>query len=171
MVFLFITRWGFFIGTFRTFLLLLHPTNIMGRIIGIDYGTKRIGLAVTDPLQIFASPLVTVKPIEFFSYIDNYLKTEPIDEFVIGYPMQMNNTPSESVNQINPFIKKLRNTFPGKQIHLVDERFTSQMAFQTMIDGGVRKNDRRDKALVDKISASIILQSFLDNRSNKKKSN
>jgi putative Holliday junction resolvase len=141
----------------------------MGRIIGIDYGTKRIGLAVTDPLQIFASPLDTVKPDEFYSYIDNYLKTEAIDAFVIGYPVQMNNKPSESVNQINPFIKKLNRTFPGKLIHLVDERFTSQMAFQTMIDGGLRKNDRRDKSLVDKISASIILQSFLDKRSNKEK--
>ena len=141
----------------------------MGRIIGIDYGTKRIGLAVTDPLQIFASPLDTVSPAEFYSYIDKYLKTETIDAFVIGYPVQMNNQPSESVNQINPFIKKLKRTFPDKQIHLVDERFTSKMALQTMIDGGVRKNDRRDKSLVDKISASIILQSFLDNRSNKKK--
>jgi putative holliday junction resolvase len=139
----------------------------MGRIIGIDYGKKRIGLAVTDPLQIFASPLDTVNPEGFFAFIENYLKQETIDAFVIGYPVQMNNKPSESVNQINPFIKKLRNTFPGKQIHLVDERFTSQMAFQTMIDGGVRKKDRRDKSLVDKISASIILQSFLDNRSHK----
>jgi len=141
----------------------------MGRIIGIDYGTKRIGLAVTDPLQIFASPLDTIKPEEFYRFIDNYLKTDEIDAFVIGYPVQMNNQASESVNQINPFIKKLNRTFPGKQIHLVDERFTSKMAFQTMIDGGVRKNDRRNKALVDKISASIILQSFLDKRSNKKK--
>ena len=81
----------------------------------------------------------------------------------------MNNKPSESVNQINPFIKKLNRTFPDKLIHLVDERFTSQMAFQTMIDGGLRKNDRRDKSLVDKISAAIILQSFLDKRSNKEK--
>ena len=141
----------------------------MGRIIGIDYGTKRIGLAVTDPLQIFASPLDTVKPDEFYRYINNYLKTEVIDAFVIGYPVQMNNKPSESVNQINPFIKKLKLTFPEKLIHLVDERFTSQMAFQTMIDGGLKKNDRRDKSLVDKISASIILQSFLDKRSNKEK--
>jgi putative Holliday junction resolvase len=141
----------------------------MGRIIGIDYGTKRIGLAVTDPLQIFASPLDTVGPDEFYSFIVNFLKTDVIDAFVIGYPVQMNNQPSESVNQINPFIKKLKRTFPDKQIHLIDERFTSKMALQTMIDGGVRKNDRRDKSLVDKISASILLQSFLDKRSNNKK--
>ena len=106
MVFLFILSLGFFIGTFRTFLLFLHPINIMGRIIGIDYGTKRIGLAVTDPLQIFPSPLDTVKPKEFFGYIDNYLKTEPIDEFVIGYQMQMNNKPIESFNQIIHLIKR-----------------------------------------------------------------
>ena len=140
----------------------------MGRIIGIDCGTKRIGLAVTDPLQIFASPLNTVKPEEFYSFIESYLKTEYIEAFVIGYPVQLNNKPSESVNQLNPFIKKLRRTFPGKQIHLVDERFTSQMALRTMIAGGVKKSDRKDKSMVDKISASIILQSFLDNRSNRK---
>ena len=140
----------------------------MGRIIGIDYGAKRIGLAVTDPLQLFASPLNTVSPNEFDNFIEDYLKTKEVDAFVIGYPVQMNNQPSESVKYINPFIKKLKKTFPEKNIHLVDERFTSQMAFRTMIDGGVKKRDRQDKSMVDKISASIILQSFLDNRSNKK---
>jgi putative Holliday junction resolvase len=140
----------------------------MGRIIAIDYGTKRIGLAVTDPLQIFASPLNTVSPKEFDDYISGYLKHEEIDAFVIGYPVQMNNQPSESVTYINPFIKKLKKMFPEKHIHLVDERFTSQMAFMTMIDGGVKKKDRQDKSMVDKISASIILQSFLDSRQNKK---
>ncbi len=140
----------------------------MGRIIGIDYGKKRIGLAVSDPLLIFASPLDTVTPETFYSYIDSFLKTEPIDAFVIGYTVQMNNKPSESVKQINPFIRKLKKTFPEKQIHLIDERFTSQMALRTMIEGGVKKSDRRDKSMVDKISASIILQSFLDNRTGKK---
>jgi len=140
----------------------------MGRIMGIDYGTKRIGLAVTDPLQIFASPLTTVSPKEFDTFIESYLKTEEVDAFVIGYPVQMNNTPSESVKYINPFIKKLKKTYPGKQIHLADERFTSSMAFQTMIDGGVKKKERLDKSMVDKISASIILTSFLSNRSTKK---
>jgi putative Holliday junction resolvase len=140
----------------------------MGRILAIDYGTKRIGLAVTDPLQIFASPLNTVSPDKFDSFIEGYLKTEEVNDFVIGYPVQMNNQPSESVRYINPFIKKLKKSFPEIHIHLVDERFTSQMALRTIIDGGVRKKDRQDKSLVDKISASIILQSFLDNRSNKK---
>ncbi len=139
----------------------------MGRILGIDYGTKRIGLAITDPLQIFASPLNTIKTHEFDSFILNFLQTEEIEAFVIGYPVQMNNKPSESVIFINPFIKKLKKKYPEKDIHLIDERFTSQMALRTMIDGGVKKKDRQDKSMVDKISASIILQSFLDNRLNK----
>jgi putative holliday junction resolvase len=141
----------------------------MGRILGIDYGTKRIGLAVTDPLQIFASPLTTVSPNEFDSFLEGYLKNEEVDAFVIGYPVQMNNLASEAVRYINPFIKKLRKSYPEKEIHLADERFTSQMALRTMIDGGVKKKDRQDKSLVDKISASIILQSFLDNKIIRKK--
>ena len=143
----------------------------MGRIIGIDWGLKRIGLAVTDPLQIFASPLITVSTPEFDNFIRDYLKTEEIDAFVIGYPVQMNNKPSESVTYINPFIKKLKKEYPEKHIYLADERFTSQMALRTMIDGGVKKKDRQDKSMVDKISASIILQSFLDKRSNKTENN
>jgi putative Holliday junction resolvase len=141
----------------------------MGRILAIDYGTKRIGLAVTDPLQIFASPLNTVSPADFDSFIADYVKTEEVDDFVIGYPVQMNNLPSESVRYINPFIKKLKKSFPDKHFHLVDERFTSQMAVRTMIEGGVKKRDRQDKSMVDKISAAIILQSFLDNRSIQKR--
>ena len=140
----------------------------MGRIIGIDYGLKRIGLAVTDPLQMFASPLTTVSPGEFDKFILDYLKKNEIDAFVIGYPVQMNNQPSESVIYINPFIKKLKKTYPEIHIYLADERFTSQMAIRTMVEGGVKKKDRQDKAMVDKISASIILQSFLDNRANTK---
>jgi putative holliday junction resolvase len=136
---------------------------------GIDYGTKRIGLAVTDPLQLFASPLTTVSPGEFDSFLAEYLKTEEVTEFVIGYPVQMNNMPSEAVRYINPFIKKLKKTYPEKHIHLLDERFTSGMAFQTMIDGGVKKKDRLDKSMVDKISASIILTSFLNSKSKQKK--
>jgi len=140
----------------------------MGRIIGVDYGLKRIGLAVTDPLQIFASPLITLNQEEFYIYINDYMKKNEVEAFVIGYPVQMNNKPSESVTYINPFIKKLKKTFPEKYIYLADERFTSQMALKTMIAGGVKKKDRQDKSMVDKISASIILQSYLDTRSNKK---
>jgi putative Holliday junction resolvase len=134
----------------------------MGRILAIDYGTKRIGIAVSDPLQIFASPLTTVSTTEFDAFIEDYFKKEEVETLVIGYPMQMNNQPSQSVKHINPFIRKLKSKYPEKQIHLADERFTSQMALRTIIEGGVKKKDRMDKAMVDKISASIILQSFLD---------
>jgi putative Holliday junction resolvase len=140
----------------------------MGRILGIDFGTKRIGLAVTDPLQIFASPLKTVRNHEFYDFINEYVKTESIEEFVIGYPVTLNNQASESVKYIKPFIKKLKKLFPEIPVTRVDERFTSGMALKTMIEGGVKKKERQNKAMVDKISASIILQSFLDKRSNKR---
>jgi len=136
----------------------------MGRIVGIDFGTKRIGLAVTDPLQIFASPMKTVRTSEFDSFIEEFSKINSIDEFVIGYPVTLNNKASESVKYINPFIKKIEKAFPGKPVHLIDERFTSGMALKTMIEGGVKKKQRQDKTMVDKISAAIILQSFLDKR-------
>jgi putative Holliday junction resolvase len=140
----------------------------MGRILGIDYGRKRIGLAVTDPLQIFASPLETVSNVDFDRFIDDYMKSEQVDAIVIGYPMQMNNTPSESVKYLNPFIRRLKKRIPWITVHLVDERFTSQMAFRSMIDGGVKKEKRQDKSMVDRISASIILQTFLDGRKTNK---
>jgi putative holliday junction resolvase len=134
----------------------------MGRILAIDYGTKRTGIAVTDPLQMFASPLETVATSEIETFLENYLKKEEVEAFVVGYPMQMNNTPSQAVKHINPFIKKLRKKYPETPVHLADERFTSRMALRTMIEGGVRKKDRQDKSMVDRISASIMLQSFLD---------
>lgn len=143
---------------------------MMGRILGIDCGKKRIGLAVTDPLSIFASPLKTVNVQEFDRFVDDYLKNETIDEFVIGYPVQMNNRPSESVKYIDPFIRRLKKKFPEKPVHLVDERFTSQMALRAMIDGGMKKKERQDKSVTDKISAAIILQSFLNKRSGERKS-
>jgi putative Holliday junction resolvase len=152
--------------TIRLFLYFCSQLKVMGRIIGIDYGLKRIGLAVTDPLQIFASPLITVSPSEFYNFIAGYLKKDEVDAFVIGYPVQMNNQPSASVTYINPFIKKLKKTYPEKHIYLADERFTSQMAIRAMVDGGAKKKDIQNKGNVDKISASIILQSFLDKRSN-----
>jgi len=134
----------------------------MGRIIGIDYGKKRVGLAVTDPLKIFASPLITVNTQEFDSYIEEYIKTEQIDGFVVGYAVKMNNTPSESVHYIEPFIRRLKKRFPDKPVYLEDERFTSKIALKTMIDGGLKKKQRQDKKIIDKISASLILQSWLD---------
>ena len=139
--------------------------NIMGRILGIDYGKKRVGLAVTDPLKMFASPLETVDTHKFEQFILDFLKTEQIDAFVVGYPVQMNNEPSESLRFINPFIKRLKKQFPEKPVFMVDERFTSQMAIRTIIEGGVKKKGRQNKSIVDKISASIILQSFLDRKS------
>jgi putative Holliday junction resolvase len=140
----------------------------MGRILAIDYGSKRVGLAVTDPLQIIASPLATVKVSETEAFIAEYMSRETVDEIVVGYPVQMNNKPSESVKYIDPFLKRLGKLFPGKPVHLADERFTSKMALRTMIDAGTGKKERMDKSIVDRISASIILQSFLELRSVKK---
>jgi len=136
----------------------------MGRIIGIDYGKKRVGLAVTDPLQIFASPLITVNTQEFDIFINEYLNSESIDAFVIGYPVQLNNTPSDSVKYIDPFIIRLKKRYPGKPVYLIDERFTSSIAKRSMIDGGLKKKERQNKMTVDMVSASIILQSYLDRK-------
>jgi putative Holliday junction resolvase len=109
--------------------------------------------------------LQTVSVQEFDRFVDDYLKNENIDEFVVGYPVQMNNKPSESVKYIDPFIRRLKKRFPGKPVHTIDERFTSQMAIRTMIEGGMKKKERQDRSVVDKVSAAIILQSFLDRRS------
>jgi putative Holliday junction resolvase len=138
----------------------------LGRIIAIDFGQKRTGIAVTDPLQIIANSLTTVPSQEAISFLLTYTAKEKVDSFVIGYPRQMNNSLSESVRFIDPFIEKLKRTFPGKDVFLVDERFTSKIAVQTMILGGVKKKDRQNKALVDAISATIILQSYLESRQN-----
>lgn len=134
----------------------------MARILAIDYGRKRVGLAVTDPLQIIANSLTTVTTQDLFSFLEKYFAGEPVDTIVVGYPKQMNNMPSEAVIFVDPFIKKLRKTWPDKTVVLMDERFTSKMAVQTMIDGGVKKMDRRNKELIDAISATIILQSYMD---------
>ncbi len=131
---------------------------------GIDYGRKRTGLAVTDPLQIFASPLETVRTHDLLDFLTDFDKREHIDAFVIGDPVTMNNLPSESVRYIGPFVKQLEKSFPGKSLFRVDERFTSGMALQTMIEGGVKKSRRSEKGMADKISAAIILQSYLDKR-------
>ena len=136
----------------------------MGRILALDYGTKRVGVAVTDPMQIIASPYSTINTSQLENFLNEYLKKEIVDEFVIGYPVQMNNKPSESVKYIDPFLNRLKKLYPGKPVHLIDERFTSKIALQTIIDGGVKKMARRDKTLADKISASLILQAFLEKR-------
>jgi putative Holliday junction resolvase len=136
----------------------------LGRILALDYGKKRTGVAVTDSLQIIANGLNTVLSHDLIDFLKDYFSKEEVDKVVIGYPMQMNNQPSENVIYINRFIKKFLKIFPDKEIVQFDERFTSKMAFQAMIDGGVKKQKRRDKALIDKISATIILQSFLESQ-------
>ncbi len=136
----------------------------MGRIIAIDYGEKRIGIAVTDELQIIASGLTTVETDKIFDFLENYLKTEEVELFLIGEPKQMNYKPSESERFILPFIEKLQTKFSDIPIKRVDERFTSKMAFQTLIDSGLKKKKRQNKALLDEISATIILQSYLYNK-------
>lgn len=133
----------------------------MARILAIDYGMKRTGLAVTDALQIIASGLTTVNTNELLSFLKNYISKEPVELFIVGEPKQMDNTASESETLIAPFLKKLEQQFPNIPIQRIDERFTSKMAFQTMINSGLKKNQRKNKALVDEISATLILQSYL----------
>ncbi len=134
----------------------------MGRILSIDYGRKRVGLAVTDPLQIIANGLTTVHSKDVFKYLDDYIKKEEVDKIVVGYPKTLKNEASEAIVYVNPFIKKLIKKYPKIEIDIFDERYTSKMAFQAMIDGGLKKKDRQKKELVDKISAVIILQSYLE---------
>ncbi|MEN8224863.1 MAG: Holliday junction resolvase RuvX [Bacteroidota bacterium] len=134
----------------------------MGRIIGIDYGRKRTGIAVTDPDRIIASPLTTVSTHELMNFLIKYIAEEDVDCIVIGEPKQMDNTASESEQYIKPFIKKLGKVFPDITIERVDERFTSMLASQAILESGISKKGRRDKSLVDKVSAAIILQSYLD---------
>ncbi|OFX83117.1 MAG: Holliday junction DNA helicase RuvA [Bacteroidetes bacterium GWF2_33_16] len=136
----------------------------MSRVLAIDYGQKRVGIAVTDPLQIIANGLDTVHVKDIWNYLSAYLSKEKVEKIIVGYPMQMNNQPSQAVIFINPFVKKLEKTYPEIVIELVDERFTSKMAHQTMIDAGLKKKDRQNKALVDRISATIILQSYLERK-------
>ncbi len=134
----------------------------VGRILAIDYGKKRVGVAVTDPLQIIATKLTTVRSHLFFDFLKEYFAKEHVEKVIIGYPLQMNNEPSEAVLYINPFLKRFQKLYPEMPIEQVDERFTSKMAFQTMIDAGVKKMDRRDKGTIDAVSATIILQSYLE---------
>ena len=128
----------------------------------LDYGRKRVGIAVTDPLQIIANGLTTVHSKDVIVFIEKYLQQEQVDCIVIGEPKQLDNTPSESAELINNFVTHLGRKFPTLKLARVDERFTSKMAFQTMIDGGLKKKDRQNKALVDEISATLILQSYMD---------
>jgi putative Holliday junction resolvase len=136
----------------------------MARILAFDYGLKRIGLAVTDDLQIIASGLDTVLTSEIFKFLENYLQNESVVLFLVGEPKQMNYSASKVEKHIIPFIKKLKLKFPKIPIQRIDERFTSKMAFQAMIDGGLKKKQRQNKALIDQISATIILQTYLEQK-------
>lgn len=136
----------------------------MGRILAIDYGQKRVGLAVTDENKIIATGLDTIHVKDIKSFLTDYVKRENVEMFVVGEPKKLDFTNSDSVKFINPFVNWLSATFPLIPLVRVDERFTSKMAFQTMIDSGIGKKARQDKALVDKISATIILQSYMSTR-------
>lgn len=133
----------------------------MARILAIDYGTKRTGIAVTDELQIIASGLTTVPTKELLDFLEKYFSKEEVELVLIGEPKQMDNSASQSEAGIQEFLKKFTEKFPGKELKRVDERFTSKMAFQTMIDSGLKKKQRQNKSLIDEISATIILQSYL----------
>ncbi len=133
----------------------------MARILAIDYGVKRTGIAVTDELQIIASGLTTVATAELLPFLKKYFSEENVELVLLGEPKQMNNMVSQSEEIIREFLKKFRELFPEKELKRVDERFTSKMAVQTMIDSGLKKKKRQNKALVDEISATIILQTYL----------
>lgn len=134
----------------------------MGRLLAIDYGQKRCGLAVSDPLKMIATGLTTVPTATIIDWLKSYMQQEMVERIIIGYPKTLNNEAAESVRFINPFIKKLKQQYPDLAIDLIDERFTSKLAFRAMIDGGLKKKDRQDKAMIDKVSAVIILQSWME---------
>lgn len=134
----------------------------MGRIIAIDYGRKRSGIAVTDTLQIVANGLTSVPTHTLLNFIKDYVSTENVDRIVVGLPKQMNNQPSENMKRIQPFVNRMRKELPEIPIEMYDERFTSVLAHRAMIDGGMKKMARRDKAIVDEISATIILNDYLE---------
>ncbi|MFU2377526.1 Holliday junction resolvase RuvX [Phocaeicola plebeius] len=136
----------------------------MSRILAIDYGRKRTGIAVTDPMQIIANGLTTVPTHELMDFLLKYVAQEKVERIVVGHPKQMNNEDSENMKYIKPFVAQLKKKLPDMLVELVDERFTSVLAHQAMLDGGLKKKARQDKALVDEISATIILQSYLESR-------
>lgn len=138
----------------------------MSRILSIDYGKKRTGIAVTDPAQIIANGLTTVSTSELMKFLTDYMKREPVERVVMGLPVQTNGAPSENQQRVRSFAGQFRKAFPDIPLEFHDERFTSVLAHQAMIDGGLRRMERRNKALVDEISATIILQSYMEWRRN-----
>ena len=137
----------------------------MGRILAIDYGLKRTGLAVTDTQQIIATALETVPSTELLRFLQSYFQKESVDQLVLGMPKKLNNTDTDMTQPVRALLKQLQEKFPDKPVALIDERFTSSIAMQTMISGGMKKKDRRVKGNVDKISATIILQSYMESKS------
>jgi RNAse H-fold protein YqgF len=137
----------------------------MDRLMGIDFGRRRTGLAVSDPLRIFAAALDTVDTAKLIDYLKNYTEKETIERFVVGYPVNMDGTPSEAQADVDAFLKTLAKAFPAIPVTLEDERFTSVLAHRAMIDGGMKASARRDKKSVDRISAAIILQGYMDRTS------
>ena len=136
----------------------------MARILSIDYGKKRTGLAVTDPLQLIAGGLATVSTSELFEYLQAYIAREPVERIVIGEPRQPNGQPSENLPRVQQFVNRWRKAVPQIPIEFYDERFTSVLAHRAMLEGGLKKKARQDKALVDEISATIILEDYLRSR-------
>lgn len=134
----------------------------MGRILAIDYGRKRVGIAVTDPLKIIANGLTTVKSCDVLKFLSDYLSKETVELIVVGLPKTMNNEESDSMQYIKPFVEKLKKQYPNVPVEMYDERFTSVLAHKAMLEGGLKKKERQNKALVDEISATIILQSFME---------
>ncbi len=140
----------------------------MDRTIGIDYGRARVGIAVSDPLGIFASPVETVQTAKIIDYLQKYAASQTIVGFVVGYPMNLDGRPSEATQDVDVFLKQLARKFPDVPVTLEDERFTTVLAHRAMIDGGMKKSRRRDKMSCDKISAAIILQGYLDRQNREK---
>ena len=136
------------------------------RVLAIDYGKKRTGLAVTDPLQIIANGLCTVATVDLERYLLDYVAREPVERIIVGWPRQMNGQDSENMVRITPFVNRLRKLLPTTPVELIDERFTSVLAHRTMIESGIGRKARQNKALVDEISATIILQGWMEGRKN-----
>ena len=137
----------------------------MPRLLAFDFGTKRLGIAVTDPLQLFATGLTTIHPKDVIEFLKKYLQTEHIETFIVGEPKQMDGTPSQSAPQVKGFVTILKKNFPDIPIEMMDERFTSKMASATIAQSGLKKSDRQNKALIDTVSATIILQSYMEKKS------
>ncbi len=135
------------------------------RVMAFDYGTKRIGIAVTDPLQLIAGGLDTIHPNQIIAYLKKYLQAEQVERFVVGEPKQMDGTPSQSAQHVKGFVTLLKKTFPAIPVEMLDERFTSKMASAAILQGGVKKTGRQNKSLVDTVSATILLQSWMDKKS------